>query len=331
MYGKNDLNFKLKLKFFVDIALMILFLTMIFISKDYIVDIESFFQILLFCSMLFILQYFIFHNIILRELQEYVGNNINTKVKKLSQDILKCLDLLKENNKFFENFLSNVSSLKNHHNRSKSGTKNAVEQTKLSLEYSNKEMVSIKTNMENMILLKQKIQMIAELIVELSEYIQQIEATISIVEDIAEQTNMLALNAAVEAARAGEHGKGFAVVASEIRKLADDSKQATGKVSNLIGDIQYVTNSTVIATEEGAKEVEATLEIVSEVENNVNDLINQINELSLSIKDLEGCSSDNESNLYELENLSNKFQKDFVEIQDNIEKNIKTIESVFEV
>lgn len=51
--------------------------------------------------------------------------------------------------------------------------------------------------------------MIAELILELSEHSQQIGSTISVVDDIAEQTNMLALNAAVEAARAGEHGKGL--------------------------------------------------------------------------------------------------------------------------
>jgi methyl-accepting chemotaxis protein len=58
-----------------------------------------------------------------------------------------------------------------------------------------------------MLTLKQKIQIIAELILELSEHTQQIGSTIGIVEDIAEQTNMLALNAAVEAARAGDTEK----------------------------------------------------------------------------------------------------------------------------
>ena len=78
----------------------------------------------------------------------------------------------------------------------------------------------------------------------------------SIIQNIAEQTNMLALNATVEAARAGEHGKGFAVVASEIRKLADESKQAITKITSLTSNIQYTTNSTVMATEEGSKEIE---------------------------------------------------------------------------
>ena len=96
-----------------------------------------------------------------------------------------------------------------------------------SLERTNEEHVAVKANIEKMFVIRHKMQTIAELILELSEFIQSISSTISTVEDIAEQTNLLALNAAVEAARAGEHGKGFAVVAGEIRKLADESKQAT--------------------------------------------------------------------------------------------------------
>jgi methyl-accepting chemotaxis protein len=85
---------------------------------------------------------------------------------------------------------------------------------------------------------------------------------VSTITAIAEQTNLLALNAAIEAARAGEQGRGFAVVAEEVRKLAEESREAAGTISGLIGEIQGETASALIVVEEGAARSDEGAEIV---------------------------------------------------------------------
>ncbi|MFB2922965.1 methyl-accepting chemotaxis protein [Aerosakkonema funiforme] len=110
--------------------------------------------------------------------------------------------------------------------------------------------------LEEMAILKEKVEAIAQQILHLSQHTNQIGYISGVVSDLANQTNMLALNAAVEAVRAGEHGKGFGVVASEIRKLADASKKSADKINILVADIQRSINSTVMVTSEGTKTAE---------------------------------------------------------------------------
>lgn len=130
---------------------------------------------------------------------------------------------------------------------------------------------------------------------------EEIGGIITVITHIADQTNLLALNAAIEAARAGEHGKGFAVVAEEVRHLAEQSREASGQIINLIGDIQAETSVTVrtmesnlLAVEEqvniitkGGEALEEIVELVTVTEEGVSQMKDAFEQVKMNSNDVE--------------------------------------------
>jgi len=99
-----------------------------------------------------------------------------------------------------------------------------------------------------------KVTSIAATSAGLGEKINEVGSILQLIDDLSERTNLLALNAAIEAARAGEHGRGFAVVAAEVRKLAERAQQSTAQIQAIVTEIQSHARTTVLASEEGARE-----------------------------------------------------------------------------
>ena len=290
----NDWKFGLKQRFNIKCGIdMIVFIVFIALFVAYSLKHgDNPYESVLYLSIMIVL--FVSSHLITKQwISGVIRKSLTLQSESVSETTSEIVETLASQKKVLENLSSNtknfsnlVDKLKNLSNEALTTSKNTEKQVNQSISFSQKEHEAISSNADKMLVLRQKIQMIAELILELSEHTQQIGNTISVVDDIAEQTNMLALNAAVEAARAGEHGKGFAVVAGEIRKLADESKQAITKITSLTSNIQYTTNSTVMATEEGSKEIETVFKDINIVSANSETLLNLIQNILESLEAL---------------------------------------------
>lgn len=153
-----------------------------------------------------------------------------------------------------------------------------AETAQVSVDISRSGTDAVVETIDGMELIRRRVEDIADNILVLSEHTQQIGEIITAVNNLADQSRMLALNASVEAARAGEEGKGFAVVAMEVRNLADQNRDATVQVREILGEIQRATNAAVMVTEEGSKGVD-------EGQNLVNSAGDSIRELASAIED----------------------------------------------
>lgn len=130
--------------------------------------------------------------------------------------------------------------------------------------------------------IQEKMRIISQSIVKLSEHSMAIGEIIDTVNNLAEQSNLLAVNAAIEAAKAGDQGKSFGVVAQEIRTLAEQSKDATVQVRAILNDIQNATSAAILATEQGSKAVTKGVSQSSQLSEAIHALSTSISKVTLA-------------------------------------------------
>jgi len=171
---------------------------------------------------------------------------------------------------------------------------------------------------------RNKLDTTVDRINKMNESVEKIRGILSIIQNIAAQTNLLAMNAAIEAAHAGDAGKGFAVVADEIRKLAETSSSSSREINDNIKTII----ATIQETSAAGGEAKESFHHISE---GIDSMIDSYREIGMGLSELKEGSSlilDSVSSLKENSNKVRKSSTDMARLTEGVDRSMKSVESV---
>lgn len=199
---------------------------------------------------------------------EQVSNSIQDVAGGANDQAKDLIDITSMFNKFLEELEKIIISIRNTEENSKS-----IEGM---VSGSNKDMNYV---IESLNHTSNSFKDFMEKISKLGEGISQINEITTFINSIADQTNLLALNAAIEAARVGEEGRGFAIVSDEIRKLAEQTKDSSKSINDLIGNISKESKEIIKSSENMDKELNNQVNVINTTVGSFKEIIKSVNNI----------------------------------------------------
>ena len=242
------------------------------------------------------------------------GEQVGTAAEDVGRTILEIAAGAEEQSTQIDSSLSNLSNLISQINEVNMSSDIMEETTVHMIDDISRGSRSAAESIDRINNLKADTEGASIVISDLGNTSNQIGEIIELISGIAGQTNMLALNAAIEAARAGEAGKGFSVVAEEIRKLAEESADASRRIAKLIVDIREGVDTAVDKIDSSVKSVNSSVKAIEEngeifaaINGQAEELKEIVAKVTQNVKIMTDTSRDFETTMQEINKVSQEF------------------------